>query len=470
MKTLKGQFILSHILPILLVVPITALALVYILETQVLLGDLSRTLKEEAYLIADFIKSRPEILFDEVAAETFLTHEGQIIRGQIALIQPDGNLLAGTLGVNIEELRGVGLENALKGDASLIIFRQLQEEGVRIWIPLIDINHGLLGILTVSKNLDDVSSSLDTLRRFIVGTLGVELFLAACIGLLLALRLERPIRQTSDAILQIAEEGSTDEINEVGPREIRALATTVNYLTHELNSQEALRNRMLANVVHELGRPLGAIHSAIYAILQGAAEDDETRDELLHGMDREIQGMQILLDDLTLIKGQLDKPLKLDLEPLDLSAWLISASLPWRSAAQDKGIVWKTNIPKDLPTISLDPHRMSQALGNLLSNAIKYTPPGGEIDLSAGTAANVIWISVMDTGVGISINEQEKIFEPFYRSSRERRFPQGLGLGLTIARELIDAHGGDLTIESAPDEGSEFTIRIPISDRIPPSS
>ena len=147
---------------------------------------------------------------------------------------------------------------------------------------------------------------------------------------------------------------------------------------------------------------------------------------------------------------------------MDLSAWLISASLPWRSAAQDTGITWKTNIPKDLPTISLDPHRMSQALGNLLSNAIKYTPPEGEIDLSAGTVANEIWISVRDTGGGISLDEQEKVFEPFYRSTRERRFPQGLGLGLTIARELIDAHGGELTIESAPDEGTVFTITIPV--------
>jgi signal transduction histidine kinase len=470
MKTLKGQFILSHILPILLVVPITALALVYILETQVLLGDLSRTLKEEAYLIADFIKSRPEILFDEVAAETFLSREGQIIRGQIALIQPDGDLLAGTLGVNIEELRGVDFENALEGEASLIIIRQLKEEGARIWIPLIDINHGLLGVLTLSKNLDDLSSSLDTLRRIIVGTLGVELFIAACIGLLLALRLERPIRETSDAILQIAEEGSTDEIKEVGPREMRALAATVNYLTRELSSLEALRNRMLANVVHELGRPLGAIQSAIHAILQGAAEDGVTRDELLQGMDKEIQGMQILLEDLTLIKGQLDKPLKLSLDPLDLSAWLISASLPWRSAAQDKGITWTTNIPKDLPTISLDPHRMSQALGNLLSNAIKYTAPEGEIDLSAGTDANEVWISVKDTGVGISLDEQDKVFEPFYRSTRERRFPQGLGLGLTIARELIDAHGGELKIESAPEEGTIFTITIPVSGINPPST
>jgi signal transduction histidine kinase len=463
MKTLRGQFILSHILPVLFVVPITALMLVYILETQVLLGDLSRNLEEKAYLIANIIKSRPEILLDEDAAETFLSREGQIIRGQIALIQPNGDLFAGTLSVNIEEFREVGLENALEGEASHIVIRRFQKEGAIIWIPLIDANQELMGILTVSHSLDDLSSSLDMLRKIISVTLGIELILAACIGLLLALRLERPIRETSDAILQIAEDGSTDEIKEVGPREIRALAATVNYLTRELSSQEALRNRMLANVVHELGRPLGAIHSAIYAILQGAAEDDVTRDELLHGMDGEIQGMQILLEDLTLIKGQLDKPLELDLEPLDLSAWLISASLPWRSAAQDKGITWKTNIPKDLPTISLDPHRMSQALGNLLSNAIKYTPPEGEIDLSAGTVSNEIWISVKDTGVGISLDEQEKVFEPFYRSTRERRFPQGLGLGLTIARELIDAHGGELKIESAPEEGTVFTITIPVT-------
>lgn len=468
MKTLRGQFILSHIIPVLLVVPITALVLVYILETQVLLGDLSRNLEEKAYLIANIIKSRPEILLDEDAAETFLSREGQIIRGQIALIQPNGDLFAGTLSVNIEEFREVGLENAIEGEASLIVIRRFQEEGAIIWIPLIDANHELLGILTVSHRLDDLSSSLDTLRKIISATLGLELILAAGIGLLLALRLERPIRETSDAILQIAEEGSTDEIKEEGPREIRALASTVNYLTRELSSQEALRNRMLANIVHELGRPLGALHSAIYAILQGAAEDDVTRDELLRGMDSEIQGMQILLEDLTLIKGHPDKPVELDLEPLDLSAWLISASLPWRSAAQDKGITWKTNIPKDLPTISLDPHRMSQALGNLLSNAIKYTPPEGEIDLSAGTGVNEIWISVRDTGVGISLDEHDKVFEPFYRSTRERRFPQGLGLGLTIARELIDAHGGELKIVSAPEEGTVFTITIPVSGIKPP--
>ncbi len=468
MKTLRGQFILSHIIPVLLVVPITALVLVYILETQVLLGDLSRNLEEKAYLIANIIKSRPEILLDEDAAETFLSREGQIIRGQIALIQPNGDLFAGTLSVNIEEFREVGLENAIEGEASLIVIRRFQEEGAIIWIPLIDANHELLGILTVSHRLDDLSSSLDTLRKIISATLGLELILAAGIGLLLALRLERPIRETSDAILQIAEEGSTDEIKEEGPREIRALASTVNYLTRELSSQEALRNRMLANIVHELGRPLGALHSAIYAILQGAAEDDVTRDELLRGMDSEIQGMQILLEDLTLIKGHPDKPVELDLEPLDLSAWLISASLPWRSAAQDKGITWKTNIPKDLPTISLDPHRMSQALGNLLSNAIKYTPPEGEIDLSSGTGVNEIWISVRDTGVGISLDEHDKVFEPFYRSTRERRFPQGLGLGLTIARELIDAHGGELKIVSAPEEGTVFTITIPVSGIKPP--
>ncbi len=470
MKTIKSQFILSHILPILIVVPITSLALIYILETQVLLGDLSRTLEEEAYLIAGFINSRPEILFDETAAETFLSREGQIIQGHIAILQPDGELLAGTLGVDFDEISEVGLENALEGKASLIVIRRLREEGARIWIPLIDINHGLLGILTVSQDLDELSSSLDTLRRIIIGTLGIELFLGACIGLLLALRLERPIRETSDAILQIAEEGSTDEIKEEGPREIRALAATVNYLTRELTAQEALRNRMLANVVHELGRPLGAIHSAIYAILQGAAEDDVTRDELLQGMDREIQGMQVLLEDLTLIRGRMDKPIELERKPVEISEFLVSTSLPWRSAAREKEIAWKTNIPRDLPTISLDPHRMSQALGNLLSNAIKYTPPKGEITLSAGTNARFIWVSVKDTGVGITTEEQEKVFEPFYRSTRKRRFPQGLGLGLTIARELIEAHGGELKIASVPGEGTEFTITIPVSEIKTPSS
>lgn len=103
-------------------------------------------------------------------------------------------------------------------------------------------------------------------------------------------------------------------------------------------------------------------------------------------------------------------------------------------------------------------------LGNpLLSNAIKYTSLGGNVGVSAGMQEHDVWICVTDTGPGIAAEEQQRVFEPFYRSERDQRFPQGLGLGLSIAHELILAHGGRLELDSQPGQGSRFTIHLSLS-------
>jgi signal transduction histidine kinase len=104
---------------------------------------------------------------------------------------------------------------------------------------------------------------------------------------------------------------------------------------------------------------------------------------------------------------------------------------------------------------------LAQVIGNLLSNAIKYTPPGGTISVEVGLEDETFWLRIGDTGPGITEEEQQRIFEPFYRSRRDRRFPQGMGLGLTIAQDLIVAHGGRLEVDSQSGQGSRFTIWLP---------
>ena len=153
----------------------------------------------------------------------------------------------------------------------------------------------------------------------------------------------------------------------------------------------------------------------------------------------------------------------LDRELTRLDEWLPPILLPWRAAALEKGLSWQATIAEPLPAVSIDRRRMAQAVGNLLSNAVKYTPSGGAVSVEARSNGRETWIRVGDTGPGIDEAEQERIFEPFYRSDRDRRFPQGLGLGLTLARDLVAAHGGRLTLDSAPGEGSRFTIAIPVS-------
>jgi signal transduction histidine kinase len=211
-----------------------------------------------------------------------------------------------------------------------------------------------------------------------------------------------------------------------------------------------------------VGRPLGALLSAIEALLHGGVEDPAFRQELLEGMEAEVLRSQRLLDDLAQLRDRLSDKLRLTSRPTALSAWLNQVLSPWREAAQEKQLTWQVSIPVDLPTVNVDADRLGQALGNLLSNAIRYTPAGGEVSVLADADSDAVWIEVRDTGQGISPAEQDHIFEPFYRAQLGRRFPQGMGLGLTIARDLVEAQGGQLKLESTPAKGSTFTIWLPL--------
>jgi two-component system sensor histidine kinase VicK len=111
---------------------------------------------------------------------------------------------------------------------------------------------------------------------------------------------------------------------------------------------------------------------------------------------------------------------------------------------------------------------MAQVIGNIVSNAIQYTPEGGEIRVTAGQENSQVWIAVEDSGIGISVEEQERIFEPLYRGPRARRFPQGMGLGLSIAVDIVRLHGGDIQVTSEEGRGSRFTIVLPADPPLHP--
>ena len=119
-------------------------------------------------------------------------------------------------------------------------------------------------------------------------------------------------------------------------------------------------------------------------------------------------------------------------------------------------------LAENLPKVFMDPVRMAQSVGNLISNAVKYTPSGGRVVISQGVDPGGFWIKVQDTGPGIAIEEQEKIFMPYYRVEGTRKNIPGMGLGLSIASDFIAAHGGKISLESRPGEGSTFKIRIPL--------
>jgi signal transduction histidine kinase len=244
---------------------------------------------------------------------------------------------------------------------------------------------------------------------------------------------------------------------------MQQLARAVNYLVDRLQNLENARQKLIANLVHELGRPLGALRTAIQALGKGAIADQQLTSDLLGGMYEETTRLQRLLDDLNGLYDQTLGSLELDRQNVDLNDWLPKLLSPWQESAQAKGLTWESQIAKDLPALVIDPLRLGQAVGNLADNAIKFSPPGGRIRFSAESNPGEIQLSFQDSGPGILPEDQEKIFHPFYQGDSGRRNKQGMGLGLSIARDLVSAHGGRLDVSSGPDAGSLFIIRLPLT-------
>lgn len=150
---------------------------------------------------------------------------------------------------------------------------------------------------------------------------------------------------------------------------------------------------------------------------------------------------------------------QLDLRPVELSELLSSAAAPFHLQAEDKGITLAVQAPEPSTRIICDQARIEMALGNLLENALKYTPPGGQVTLSAQTDAQSVRIQVADTGPGISSQDLPHIFERFYRGQAAH---SGSGLGLAIVNSLVQVHNGQVWVESEPGQGSRFTLSLPI--------
>ncbi len=466
MRTLRSQLVLSHILPFLLVLPLITIALLYLVETQVLLANLSQRATERATLIGEAIQRQVEVLGSPAEAQAFVADLTVSLDGRVLLLTPDGRLLAaGGQGSDsaTQPLQPAGITTAIQGQQSVLVTYGLTEQTAEVLVPITDGTGKVVGIVGVIQTLSGLSSLVNRMREFVLATLVVELVLGTVIGLLLARRLARPITVAASAVVDLSEGRAVTPMAEQGPREIRQLSTGVNILSERLRLLEETRRRSLANIVHELGRPLGAMRSAVHVLRGPVGDDPAIRDELLGGVEGQIERMQPLLDDLAQLHGQGQGVVVLDRELTRLDEWLPPILLPWRAAALEKGLAWQATIAAPLPVVSIDRRRMAQAVGNLLSNAVKYTPAGGAVSVEAGSDGREIWIRVGDTGPGIDQAEQERVFEPFYRSDRDRRFPQGLGLGLTLARDLVTAHGGRLTLDSAPGAGSRFTIVIPVS-------
>jgi len=461
-RSLRNRLILSHILPALLIIPLMGAAMVYVLETRLLLPTVYSNLTKEAKLMAAITRNEPIFWQSTEAAQSLVDGAGPYLNGRFSIVTLDGHTLASS--DTTEALADTPLVEL----PDMTHVRQGQVVELRngplaeAIAPVYDVSGREIGVIRMTTRVASLSDEIFQMRYLLGSVLLVAVLAGLGLGSYLAISLNRPIQHVTRSIQALARGDWQAQVEERGPDEMRLLAAEVNALVDRLHSLESARRQLLANLVHELGRPLGAIRSAILALLHGADKDSQLSHDLLTGLDDETVRLQHLLEDLAGLHDQVLGKLELNRSPVQLNDWLVSTLSPWEAAARQKGLTWTLATSPNLPIVRMDPDRMAQAIGNILSNAIKFTPAGGKVSTSLRTADSQLLIQVEDTGPGVPLNEQDKIFQPFIRGSQGRRIVEGMGLGLSIAREIIQAHGGEIKLESTPGAGSRFILQVPM--------
>jgi signal transduction histidine kinase len=228
----------------------------------------------------------------------------------------------------------------------------------------------------------------------------------------------------------------------------------------DLERAEQLKRNMVADVAHELRTPLSNIRGYLEAIRDGIKKPDT---DTIHSLDEEVTLLSRLVDDLQELSLAEAGELKLVCQEENIGDLIKQTVAGVQAQATTKGLSVSIDLADKLLLVNIDSQRISQVLRNLLDNAVAHAAKGGTITVTARRQANYLEVAVADTGEGIPAEDMPNIFERFYRVDKSRaRATGGSGLGLTIAKRLVEAHGGKIEVQSEPGKGSCFTFTLPV--------
>lgn len=328
------------------------------------------------------------------------------------------------------------------------------------------------GLIEPSPPLPNVAvdpAVLEQLRLYVgqrfangVGrTLLIGGLLSILMGIWVSRQLTAPLDELALAAQAIGAQQLDRRVQVKGTEEIRAVAQAFNDMAHALEEAQHLRRNLLADIAHELRTPLTVLQGNLRAILDDVYALDKEEVARLYDQTRYLSR---LVEDLHVLAQAEAHELPLNWLGVDVGRLLHTTAAAFQPLAESQGVSLQVETPSVLPLVRADAARLTQVLHNLLSNALRHTPAGGVVTLRAGRSAETIHLEVADTGEGIEARHLPYVFERFYRTDQSRRRDTGgVGLGLAIARAIVEAHGGVIRAASpGPNQGSTFTIDLPL--------
>lgn len=328
------------------------------------------------------------------------------------------------------------------------------------------------GGIVLYSPMTRINETISQLRENILWVTLLGMLFSFAVSSYLSWSISRPLQKIDKAAAKIATGDYSERIRIRSKDEIGDLASTINDMMEKLSrvdvdkrKLEQLRHDFLANVSHELRTPLTAMQGFLEALQDGIIEE-EFKGKYYEIMYQETLHMNRLVDDITDLMKLENGEIVLARAAVDLEPVLSKLAFKFRQEAEDKGTVIRSRITAPLPKAYADPDRLEQILNNIVKNAVKFTENGVvELEAQAGPDGQSVRITVTDTGIGISQEDQELIWERFFKVDRGRpRKNKGSGLGLAIVRELVELHQGTIRVESEIGRGSRFQILLPAVD------
>ena len=332
------------------------------------------------------------------------------------------------------------------------------------------VNARIVGYLyTVHGSLPGISAAAlqityQSVGRFAIRVGLIAIVIAIFLAYFLSRRILSPVKALTRAARQFGKGDFSSRVDYHGKGEMGELAASFNSMAQNLEKNEQIRRNLVADVAHELRTPISNLRGYLEAISDGVVKPDEAT---IRSLNEEAGSLARLVGDLQELTLADAGTLKMDMQVEDVSRLIKESVTAIQAKSLNKGVNVSADIPGELPLVEIDAQRIRQVINNLLNNAVEHTGQGGRVTVSGKPQGNMVLISVADTGEGIAPEHLPMIFERFYRVDKSRtRSTGGSGLGLTIARRLVEAHGGTIGVTSQPGQGSVFTFSIPVSPEV----
>lgn len=452
LRTIRVRLTLWYV-ALLAVILVAFSASLYVSLSRSLHAELDRSLETEAQRLAATLDIQDGHL--SLSGESDVLPPGAVV----ALYDRTGTHVVATTRQSLRFVTGA-LAQAAQGRTSLETVRLPDGTEWRVLtLPVVE-NGQLIGVLQVGRDERETEIALRQLMTLMAIAIPTTLLLAVAGGLFLAGRALDPIDRVTRTAAQIGAEDLGRRLNLRGGDEVGRLAATFDRMLDRLEAAFQRQRQFTADASHELRTPLAVLMSTADVALERPRTAAAYRDVIASMRDDARRMNQLLGELLALARADAGQE-PIGREPLDLATLASEVVLALQPLANTRGVRLESAAPAAAPIVG-DQARLTQLLMNLVENGLKYTPSGGTVTVSVEREADQALLCVADTGIGIAPEHLPHLFERFYRVDKARsRAEGGAGLGLAICQWIVQAHGGEITLESELGRGTTFTVRLP---------